>query len=360
MGGNPGTHPGTKYTNIPLTRRYLVDMGGDQVTELDGTGAWQHSNIWAGGKLVATYDAKGIHFALSDPLGTKRVQANAAGQVDESCTGLPFGNDLGNPTSLPCAQTANALATNDDATEHHFTQKERDAESGNDYFLARYYSSAMGRFMSPDWSAKETPVPYAVFTDPQSLNLYAYVRNNPLTRVDADGHCNANDWGCNPWSSNNSNNNWNTLHQIQNPAAQQQNTQTQDTQPADNTLLAQNQPPPPPGRTPVQGQPPDSTVTIPDGKGGSTERTFGPDGKAVKDIDRGHDHGAGDPHAHDWDWTKNRPRQPGRPLTPEEQQNLKRTAGGVSAGVIIYWIISEATRLFPPAKPHPSAIRRSK
>jgi hypothetical protein len=43
--------------------------------------------------------------------------------------------------------------------------------------------------MSPDWAAKEEPVPYATFDDPQSLNLYSYVRNNPLTRVDADGHC---------------------------------------------------------------------------------------------------------------------------------------------------------------------------
>jgi RHS repeat-associated protein len=70
-----------------------------------------------------------------------------------------------------------------------YTGKERDTESGNDYFEARYYSSAMGRFMSPDWAAKEEPVPYATFDDPQSLNLYSYVRNNPLTRVDADGHC---------------------------------------------------------------------------------------------------------------------------------------------------------------------------
>ncbi len=68
------------------------------------------------------------------------------------------------------------------------TGKERDAESGNDYFEARYYSSAMGRFMSPDWSAKAEPVPYAKLDDPQSLNLYAYVRNNPMSRVDADGH----------------------------------------------------------------------------------------------------------------------------------------------------------------------------
>jgi hypothetical protein len=47
----------------------------------------------------------------------------------------------------------------------------------------------MGRFMSPDWSAKEEPVPYAKFDDPQTLNLYAYVRNNPLTNLDKDGHC---------------------------------------------------------------------------------------------------------------------------------------------------------------------------
>jgi len=69
------------------------------------------------------------------------------------------------------------------------TGKERDAESGNDYFGARYYASSMGRFMSPDWSAKEEPVPYAKLDDPQTLNLYAYVRNNPLTNVDKDGHC---------------------------------------------------------------------------------------------------------------------------------------------------------------------------
>ena len=53
--------------------------------------------------------------------------------------------------------------------------KERDAESGNDYFGARYYASNMGRFMSPDWSAKIEPVPYAKLDDPQefeSLRLW--------------------------------------------------------------------------------------------------------------------------------------------------------------------------------------------
>lgn len=69
-----------------------------------------------------------------------------------------------------------------------FTGKERDAESGNDYFGARYYSENDARFMSPDWSAKVEPVPYAKLGDPQSLNLYDYMLNNPLGGVDADGH----------------------------------------------------------------------------------------------------------------------------------------------------------------------------
>jgi hypothetical protein len=46
----------------------------------------------------------------------------------------------------------------------------------------------MGRFMSPDWSAKEEPVPYAKLDNPQTLNLYAYVLNNPLSKDDPDGH----------------------------------------------------------------------------------------------------------------------------------------------------------------------------
>jgi RHS repeat-associated protein len=64
-----------------------------------------------------------------------------------------------------------------------FTGKERDAESGNDYFGARYYASSMGRMMSPDPSG----LIYADPTNPQSFNLYAYVQNNPLVNVDPTG-----------------------------------------------------------------------------------------------------------------------------------------------------------------------------
>jgi RHS repeat-associated protein len=62
------------------------------------------------------------------------------------------------------------------------TGKERDSESGNDYFEARYFASSMGRFLSPDDGSDQNA------EDPQSWNLYEYVRNNPLINIDPDGH----------------------------------------------------------------------------------------------------------------------------------------------------------------------------
>jgi len=69
------------------------------------------------------------------------------------------------------------------------TGKERDTESGLDNFGARYYGSNIGRFMSPDWDSDPEAVPYADYENPQSLNLYGYVQNNPLSVTDSEGHC---------------------------------------------------------------------------------------------------------------------------------------------------------------------------
>ena len=154
-----------------------LTMNGDGSTLV-----WEHTNVWAAAKLIATYSqdntgtqtqASLLHFYLDDPLGTRRVQTDYAGVVEKTCQSLPFGDG---ETCLPTP------------SEHLFTGKERDAESGNDYFGARYYASSMGRWLSPDWSAKIAPVPYASLSNPQSLNLYGYVLNNPLTGVDLDGH----------------------------------------------------------------------------------------------------------------------------------------------------------------------------
>src|SRR5205807_4637251 len=84
----------------------------------------------------------------------------------ETCTSLPFGD------ALTCSGS--------DPSPIHFTGKERDSESGNDNFGARYYGSSLGRFMSPDPLAGHTE-------DPQTLNRYTYVRNNSLNLTDPTG-----------------------------------------------------------------------------------------------------------------------------------------------------------------------------
>jgi len=53
--------------------------------------------------------------------------------------------------------------------------------------------------MSPDWATKPEDVPYSDLTNPQSLNLYSYVNNNPLSKTDKDGHCDADGKNCSAW-----------------------------------------------------------------------------------------------------------------------------------------------------------------
>jgi RHS repeat-associated protein len=158
------------------TNWYVLGLSGEQLTEesneaTGGTGPlkWAHTNVYATGELIATYDIAGLHFQLNDWLGTRRVETDYAGNVQENCASLPFGDGATNCVG---------------PTEQFFTGKERDTESGLDYFGARYYGSTGGRFMTPDpgWMFATK------ISNPQSLNLYAYVQNLPLTSVDPNGY----------------------------------------------------------------------------------------------------------------------------------------------------------------------------
>jgi RHS repeat-associated protein len=116
-----------------------------------------------------------VFYYFSDHLKTASVITDAAGNIKAESDYYPWGGEL--------------QFTNNDSNHYKFTGKERDTETGLDYFGARYYSSGLGRWVSADWSAKPQAVPYAHFGNPQSLNLYGYSNNNPTTFGDPDGHC---------------------------------------------------------------------------------------------------------------------------------------------------------------------------
>ena len=149
---------------------------GNVLAEADGSGVLTAEYIYFNGKRIARIDlpANSVHYYLSDHLGSSTKIISSAGVVEEESDFTAFGSEL---------------SATSGANHYKFTSKERDSETGLDYFGARYFSNLTGRFMTPDWAAKATAVPYAEFADPQSLNLYTYVRNIPTSKVDADGHC---------------------------------------------------------------------------------------------------------------------------------------------------------------------------
>ena len=118
-----------------VTNEYIQGASGGQLTEFEGQGTWLHTNVSAAGQLVTTYDkdGQGVHFHLADWLGTRRMQTDYAGNPELQCLSGAFGD-----SQLCSSLASNAL----DATEQHFTGKERDNEDGLDYFGARYYDQA--------------------------------------------------------------------------------------------------------------------------------------------------------------------------------------------------------------------------
>jgi len=114
-----------------------------------------------------------VFYYFSDHLKTASVITDSAGTIKADSDYYPWGGEL--------------QFVNNDSNHYKFTGKERDSETGLDYFGARYYGNWLGRFITPDWNATPVPVPYADLTDPQTLNQYSYVRNIPTSKADVDG-----------------------------------------------------------------------------------------------------------------------------------------------------------------------------
>lgn len=170
---------------------YIYDGNGNRIEKYGPGGTPATVYVYdAMNQLAAEYSTTAntlpctTCYLSSDYLGTPRVITDQNGLVISRHDYLPFGEEVQASTF----GRDNNWGPGNDTVSQKFTGKERDAESGLDYFGARYYGSALGRFTSPDWSDRPQPVPYADLRNPQTLNLYVYVHNNPLASADPDGH----------------------------------------------------------------------------------------------------------------------------------------------------------------------------
>src|ERR1700752_1640876 len=163
-----------KFTFAPITTskiRVLTNASVDGYSRLTEVEAWGY----------AASTSATIQWLVTDHLGTPRMIIDQSGTLAnvKRHDYLPFGEELFAPAG---GRSASLGYTAGDGVRQQFTRKERDVETGLDYFGARYYSSMQGRFMSADEIWKDSHV-----GDPQSWNKYAYARNNPLKFIDPTG-----------------------------------------------------------------------------------------------------------------------------------------------------------------------------
>jgi RHS repeat-associated protein len=154
-----------------------------------GSAAFQELEVWdvtevtkhyaIGGQRVALRRSGVLYYVHTDHLGSISVLTDKNG-AEVPGTWLKY-YPYGAPRPADQAGTHNAFATG--YTEATFTGQRRDVGTGLYHYGARYYDSTIGRFIQPD-----TIVPQP--GNPQSLNRYSYVLNNPLRYTDPTGR-----WG---------------------------------------------------------------------------------------------------------------------------------------------------------------------
>ncbi len=177
---------GVNYTGV-YPERSRGDGDGNRAEKSSGTIYWQgglnestlsgtltNEYIFFHGQRIARRDpSSNVFYNFADHLGTARSIAEVpSGQTTATkCYDAdlyPFGGER--------------WYTDTCDSHYKFTGKERDPESGLDNFGARYNSSSLGRFMSPDEIFADQHS-----ADPQTWNLYSYTRNNPLKLIDPTG-----------------------------------------------------------------------------------------------------------------------------------------------------------------------------
>jgi RHS repeat-associated protein len=153
---------------------FVFNANGQRVSVWNGSTKTQlRGQYYLGAKPVGFYLAGGAaQFQHQDWLGTERMRTTYNGTVEGSFTSLPFGDGYS--------------ASGTDSDPSHFATLDHDYESDTDHAQFRQFSNAEGRWLSHDPFNGSYD-----FTNPQSLNRYEYVANNPLSSLDPSGlqHC---------------------------------------------------------------------------------------------------------------------------------------------------------------------------
>ncbi len=137
---------------------------GDFVQTVNSTGSYNETYYYSNGDLVARKGNNGeFYFLYPDHLGSTVLITNSNGTVLAQQDYDPFGELTGTSSD-----------------RHGYTGHELDSETDNIYMKARFYDPTIGKFIQPDNIISEV-------YNPQDLNRYAYVRNNPYTYIDSTG-----------------------------------------------------------------------------------------------------------------------------------------------------------------------------
>ncbi|MBI1738455.1 MAG: DUF4329 domain-containing protein [Acidobacteria bacterium] len=166
-GGGLRARKCTPNCSSPTSNTIYVFSGAKVIAEYDNgavVGSPSMEYIYLGGRLLAKFEGSTTTYYHQDHL-SNRVTTNTSGSIVAQNGHFPFGENWF-PTTNP--------------DKLKFTSYERDGESSNDYAIARSHINRFGRFSSPD------PMEGSI-VNPQSLNRYAYVLNNPSNLTDPLG-----------------------------------------------------------------------------------------------------------------------------------------------------------------------------
>lgn len=171
---------------------YGYDGNGFRISKTPAGGTTTYYVYDAFGNLAAEYGPEEASpcgtspcYLTWDHLGSMRMMTDNTGNPQRRYDFLPFGTEI--PAGVDGRTTTMGYQSTPDDTNPKFTGQYRDPETSGpgyslDWFNARYFSGAQGRFQSVDpANAGADP------TDPQTWNAYAYVGNNPLSITDPSG-----------------------------------------------------------------------------------------------------------------------------------------------------------------------------